>query len=245
VFADRNALVTGGGRGIGAAICRALARDGANVAFTYRRDDDAAAATVAAVGTFGRRALAIRADVGVLGDVQRAVTKAREALGPITLLVNNAAYTHLLSSEELTLERWRRFFATNVEAAYLTTWAVLADMRAAGGGAIVNVSSMAATSPSADMIGYAASKAALEGFGRACAQSFAADHIRVNTVRPGLVLTPRADTVDEGTMARFVAGIPLGRGATPEEVAETVVFLLSDRAAYVTGEELTVAGGRR
>ena len=153
--------------------------------------------------------------MGVADQVSAMVDQARRELGPITLLVNNAAYTHLLRPDDLTPERWRRFIATNVDAPYLTTWAVLPDMRAAGGGAIVNVSSLSATSPSPEMVGYSTSKGALNSFGRACARAFAVDNIRVNTVLPGLILTPRAETVDAETMRRIHREHPDGPWRNP------------------------------
>jgi NAD(P)-dependent dehydrogenase (short-subunit alcohol dehydrogenase family) len=244
-LSDKVALVTGGGRGIGRATCVALAERGADVAFSFRREAEEAAHTVAAIEASGRRALAIQADMGVAEQVTAMVEQARRELGPITLLVNNAAYTHLLRPDDLTPARWHRFIATNVDAPYLTTWAVLPDMRAAGGGAIVNVSSLSSMSPSPEMVGYSTSKGALNSFGRACARAFADDHIRVNTVLPGLILTPRAETVDAETLRGFTANIPMRRGGTPEEVADMVVFLLSARASYITGEEFVVAGGVR
>jgi 3-oxoacyl-[acyl-carrier protein] reductase len=244
-FAGRNALVTGGGQGIGRAICLGLAARGADIAFGYRKNDAAAAETVASIDALGRRAVAIKADLGDRLQTESLVAQARAALGPITLLVNNAAYTHLMTPDELTWERWRRFQATNVDAPYLTTWSVRPDMRAAGGGAIVNVSSLSAVSPNPMMVGYSTSKGALNSFGRACARAFAPDNIRVNTVVPGLVSTPRSDTVAPELMAEFTAGIPAGRGGRPDEIAEAVIFLLSDRASYITGEELVVAGGQR
>ncbi len=244
-FAGRTALVTGGGQGIGRSICIALAARGADIAFGYRRDDAAAAETVSAIEAHGRRAIAIKADLGDREQTESLVSQARDALGPITLLVNNAAYTHLMTVDELTWERWRRFQATNVDAPYITTWAVRPDMQAAGGGAIVNISSLSAVSPNPLMVGYSTSKGALNSFGRACARALAPENIRVNTVVPGLILTPRSDTVSADLMAKFTEGIPVGRGGHPDEVAEAVVFLLSDRASYITGEELVVAGGSR
>lgn len=244
-LAGRVALVTGGGQGIGAATAIALAREGADVAFSYRRDAEAAAATIAAIESHGGRSFAVQADMGDAAQVLDMVERSRAALGPITLLVNNAAYTHLMAVDDLTPDRMRRFLATNVEAPYLATWAVRADMRAAGGGAVVNVSSLSATSPSPMMVGYSTSKGGLNSFGHAAAVALADEGIRVNTVAPGLIMTPRGGTVDPDTMATFVSGIPMQRGGEPSEVAEVIVFLLSDEASYVTGAEIAVAGGER
>ncbi|MET0908351.1 MAG: SDR family oxidoreductase [Ilumatobacteraceae bacterium] len=244
-FEGRVALVTGGGQGIGAATAIALGREGADVAFSYRRDDEAAADTVAAIERHGRRALAIRADMGDADAVIEMVEQARAALGPITLLVNNAAYTYLMTADDLTPERMRRFLATNIETPYLVTWAVRPDMRAAGGGAVVNVSSLSATSPNPMMVGYSTSKGGLNSFGHAAAVALAGEGIRINTVAPGLIMTPRGDTVDPEMMKKFTSGIPMQRGGTPEEVAEMIVFLLSDKASYITGAEIAVAGGQR
>ena len=243
-FDGRHALVTGGGRGIGRATCLQLAAGGADVSFSYRREQSSADELVAEIEALGRRALAVRADMGVADEVRALLDSARDALGPITLLVNNAAYTHLMPTDDLTFERFRRFIATNVEAPYITTWAVRPDMLAAGRGAIVNVSSLSATSPNPQMVGYSTSKGALNSFGRVCARAFAHENIRVNTVVPGLVLTPRSETVEPELMKQFTASIPLGRGGQAEEIAEAIVFMLSDRASYITGEELVVAGGQ-
>jgi len=243
-FDGRVALVTGGGRGIGRSVCIRLSQAGADVAFSYRGDEGAANETVALIESHGRRALAVKADMGNADTVRELVASARAELGPITLLVNNAAYTHLLEPDALTFERWHRFLRTNVDALYLTTWAVKDDMAAAGGGAVVNVSSLAAVSPIPQMVGYATSKGALESFTRSAAMALVADGIRINTVVPGLILTPRAETVGDDFLRQATGGIPMRRGGTPDEVAAAIVFLLSDEASYITGERLVVAGGQ-
>jgi NAD(P)-dependent dehydrogenase (short-subunit alcohol dehydrogenase family) len=242
-FEGRVALVTGGGQGIGASTAIALAGEGADVAFSYRRDEQAAAETAAAIERHGRRALAIKADMGDADAVIEMVERTRAVLGPITLLVNNAAYTHLMTPDDLTPERMRRFLATNIEAPYLATWAVRADMRTAGGGAVVNVSSLSATSPNPMMVGYSTSKGGLNSFGHAAAVALADEGIRINTVAPGLIMTPRGDTIDPEMMRTFTSGIPMRRGGEPDEVAEMIVFLLSDKASYITGADIAVAGG--
>jgi NAD(P)-dependent dehydrogenase (short-subunit alcohol dehydrogenase family) len=134
---------------------------------------------------------------------------------------------------------------TNVDAPYLTAWGVKDDMIAEGRGAIVNVSSLSATSPLPEMVGYGASKGGLDSFTRAYAVALVGHGIRVNGVAPGVVLTPRAETTSAEFLDSVLAKIPMGRGGTPEEISAAVCFLLSDRASFITGEILVVAGGQR
>ena len=243
-FDGRVALVTGGARGIGRAICMALAREGAHVAVNYRGQADAAEEVAEYVRQRGGRAITVQADMGDPESVETLVERARTELGRITLLVNNAAYTHLLNHEELTFHRWQRFMRTNVDGPFLTMWAVKQDMIDAGGGAVVNISSLAGVNPHPDMIGYGASKAALNQLTRAAAIALAPLSIRVNAITPGMVATPRQETVSAELREQLTKAVPLGRPGTPEELANVALFLLSDAASFVTGSVVTVAGGQ-
>jgi 3-oxoacyl-[acyl-carrier protein] reductase len=240
----RVALVTGASRGIGRAICLRLAAAGADIAVNCRSRLDEAEETADAVRRAGRRAVTVPGDVSDPAVVDGIVREVADSLGPITLLVNNAAYTRLLRTSELTYERWERMIRTNLNGPFLTTWAVKDAMAAAGGGAIVNISSLAGSRPERDMLAYGTSKAALDHFTRGCGVELAEVGIRVNALAVGLVLTERADTLPPEQLAQMASTIPLGRGGTPEEIAEVVHFLLSDAASYVTGEVVVVAGGR-
>lgn len=242
-FAGQVALVTGGGKGIGGAISRELARRGADVAINFRSDTRSAQETADEIEALGRRAVLVPADITDPAGAEAMVGAVCAALGPVDLLVNNAAYTRIVAPEDLTLRMWRRIFAANVEAAFHVAWLVKDGMRARGRGAIVNVSSTAARRPDSNMIAYGASKAALEAFTASAALAFAADGIRVNAVAPGYTRTPRVDTVDPAVRAGLLARVPLGRAGTAGEIAAVVAFLLSDAAAFVTGQVVTAAGG--
>jgi NAD(P)-dependent dehydrogenase (short-subunit alcohol dehydrogenase family) len=242
-FTGRVALVTGGGKGIGRAISLELARRGADIAINYRSDRAAAERTAAEVKELGCRAALVPADLTEEDAPRQVVQAARAELGAVGLLVNNAAYTRLISPEQLTVTLWRRIFTANVDAAFALMWLVREDMRALGGGGIVNISSTSAVRPDPAMIAYGASKAALNALTASAALAFVDDGIRVNAVAPGFTRTPRVDTVDPGARAAMLARVPMGRLGEPAEIAAAVAFLLSDAASYITGQVLTAAGG--
>ena len=237
-------VVTGGGRGIGAAICLRAARAGFDVVVNYAEDADSAAKVADAVRELGRRALPVRADVSDEDQVRLLFQRADE-LGPLTALVVNAGITGNTPGrlEDQTAMTFRRVFDVNVTGAFLCIREALT--RLPDGGSIVTVSSTAARRGSpGEWVHYAASKAALETLSFGLAQEVAGRGIRVNTVAPGLVnsdLHAAAGMPDRPQ--RLASKIPLGRPGEPEEIAEGVVWLLTPAASFVTGAVLPVSGG--
>ncbi len=237
-------VVTGGSRGIGAAVCRRAAAAGYDVVVNYTRDERAADAVVRDVEALGRRGLAVRADVAVEADVERLFARAGE-LGPLTALVANAGITGDTPGrvEEQSAETFRRVLDVNVVGVFLCLRAAVRRM--SEGGAIVTISSTAARRGSpGEWAHYAASKAAVETLSYGLAQEVAAQGIRVNAVAPGLVnsdLHAAAGMPDRPQ--RLAPKIPLGRPGEPAEIAEGVVWLLTPAASFVTGAVLPISGG--
>lgn len=227
--------MTGGGRGLGRATCLALAREGADVALSYRSSADGAAEVQRELKALGARAVAFAADATRPGEIASFVDRAADALGGVDILVNNVGVFRRVPLEDVDEATLDEFLAVNVKAAVLASRAAAPHMRRRGGGAIVNVASLGGLRPWGAYLPYCASKAALI-MATGCLALALAPEIRVNAVAPGIVEPPGGP---EAVRAR----VPQRRFGTPEEVVETVLFLAAG-AGYTTGEVVRVDGGR-
>jgi 3-oxoacyl-[acyl-carrier protein] reductase len=230
------ALVTGGSRGIGAAIVRALAEAGAAVAINYRERADAANALAKQITGAGGKAVAIGADVSEAGAVAQMIERASTELGPIDILVNNAGIAVVRGVDDLTETDFDRTVTVNLKSVFLCTQAVLPMMRAKKWGRIVNISSGAARGAGAIGPHYNASKAGVEGLTRGYAARLVKEGITVNAVAPSLIETDMMKG-----QANLVGRIPLGRFGTAEEVAQVAIMLIGN--PYMTGQTVALSGG--
>lgn len=243
------ALVTGSGRGIGAATARLFAERGYAVCVNYRRNREAAAQTAAAIRAAGGICLVVQADLSREEDVIRLFHTIENEWGSLDVVVNNAGMLRTQSRlDAMTVERVREVFDHNVVSCFLCCREAVKHMstRHGGkGGSIVNVSSVAARTGSPnEYIDYAAAKGALDTLTRGLALEVASEGIRVNAVRPGLIHTTiHADGGEPERIARLQSRVPLQRGGTPEEVAEAIYWLASDAASYTTGSFIELTGG--
>lgn len=234
------ALVTGAGRNIGRAIALELAAGGMDVVIVVCGRREEAEGVAEEVSSLGRRALVEVADVRDEEAVGRVVEEAREALGPVTVLVNNAAARREVPSLDMSPEEWREVVSVILDGAFVCSRAVLPVMLEAGWGRIVNIAGLAAQTGVARRARVVAGKAGLIGLTRALALEYAANGITVNAISPGMIETVREGPEPEHHRGR---GIPVGRRGAPEEVAAMVGYLVSGEAAFVTGQTLNINGG--
>jgi NAD(P)-dependent dehydrogenase (short-subunit alcohol dehydrogenase family) len=239
-------LIAGGGRGIGAATARLAAAQGYAVAVNYRSNAVAAQALVAELQSLGVRAVAIGADAADEGEIERMFDEALRVLGPVTHFVHSAGVTGRNSRlDEASAATIREVLDVNLWGAILCARAAIRRMstkHGGQGGSIVLLSSIAAVVGAAnEYVFYAAAKGGVDSLTVGLAREVARENIRVNCVRPGTTVT---EIHEPGRLERVTPGLPLGRPAQPEEIAEAVLYLLSEKASYLTGSVMTVAGGR-
>jgi 3-oxoacyl-[acyl-carrier protein] reductase len=245
-LAGKVAIVTGGSRGLGKAICCGLAAEGAHVAVNYRRDADAAERLAAEIdGAHRTKAMAVQADVSHAADVARLFRQVESRLGLVDVLVNNVGVWPTAYVKEMTLDQWNEAMAVNLSGPFLACRGAVRRWRAAGRrGTIVNISSQAAYHGSTTgHAHYAASKAGLVSLTLSLAREVAPYGIRVNAIAAGMMATDMARGALQRNAQAYLDRIPLGRVADPSEIAPVVVFLASERASYMTGATVNVTGG--
>ena len=242
-FTGKTAVVTGGSRGIGRAICLELARGGANVMLCYAGNEQAALDTVAACEALGAKAAAMRCDVSKTDEVKALVDAALQQFGAVHILVNNAGITRdglLMTMKE---DAWDQVLDTNLKGAFGTMKAVARTMMKQRYGRIVNLSSVVGLHGNAGQVNYAASKAGVIGMTKSLAKELASRGGTVNAVAPGFIDTDMTAALPQAARDALLPTIPTQRLGAAEEVAQAVAFLASDQAAYITGQVLAVDGG--
>jgi 3-oxoacyl-[acyl-carrier protein] reductase len=242
-LSGKSAIVTGGSRGIGRAIAMRLARQGADVAFSYRDNLEASVEAREAIEKEGRRAVAFQGDVTDPAAAEGLVGLALETFGRVDILVNNAGITRDDLIMRMSVEAWRDVLETNLFGAFYATKAVTRSMLKQKSGRIVNVTSVSGQAGNAGQANYSAAKAGLIGLTKATARELASRGITANAVAPGFVLTELTESLPEPIKDGIKTATPLGRFGTADEVAAAVAFLASDEAAYITGQILAVDGG--
>ena len=242
-FAGKTAVVTGGSRGIGRAICEELARGGANVVLCYAGREEAARETVAACEALGAKALAVQCNVADEVQVKALMDAAVKEFGRIDILVNNAGVTRdglVMMMKEADFDA---VIDTNLKGTFLCMKAAARPMMKARWGRIINLSSVVALRGNPGQINYCASKAGVIGMTKSLAKELGGRGITVNAVAPGYIATDMTAALPDAAREAMLSTIPAGRAGTPEDVAAAVAFLASDEAAYITGQVLSVDGG--
>ena len=239
----KTAIVTGGSRGIGEAVALRLAAEGVDVAVCASRSQEAVEALAEQIESLGVRSLPIKADVSRSDEVDNLFSAVIEAWGKVDILVNNAGITRDGLLMRMKEEDWDAVMDVNLKGAFLCTKAASRPMMKARSGRIVNISSVSGLMGNAGQANYAASKSGLIGFTKTIARELAGRGITSNAVAPGFIPTDMTKDLSENVKAELMAQIPLGKLGKPEDIAAAVAFLVSDDAAYITGQVLVVDGG--
>lgn len=236
------ALVTGGSRGIGAAIALRFAQQGADVAFTYHSSEERAKAVEAELAALGVRAKAYRSDASSYQEAEALINAVLEDFGRLDVLVNNAGITQDTLMLRMTEEQWDRVIETNLKSVFNLTKHALRPMMKNRGGSIINMSSVVGITGNAGQANYAASKAGIFGFSKSIAKEMGSRNIRCNAVAPGFIETDMTHILDEKTKEAYLNAIPLKRLGRAEEVADLCVFLGSDLSTYISGQTISICG---
>ena len=239
----KTAIITGGSRGIGKSIVEIFAKHGANVAFTYSSSSESAKAIAAEVSKEGVKVKCYKSDASNFDNAQNLAAAVYKEFGSIDILINNAGITKDNLLMRMSEEDFDRVIQVNLKSVFNMTKAVQRVMLKQRKGSIINMSSVIGLKGNAGQSNYAASKAGVIGFTKSMAIELGSRNIRSNAIAPGFIVTEMTENLGEETIKKYYETIPLKRGGTPEEVANTCVFLASDMSAYITGQVLNVDGG--
>ncbi|MEL7120920.1 MAG: 3-oxoacyl-[acyl-carrier-protein] reductase [Bacteroidota bacterium] len=239
---DKVALITGGSRGIGAAIVKKYAEHGAKVAFTYRSSAGPAETLAYGINASGGKAKAYQSDAGSFDQAAELVKQVLEDFGQVDILINNAGITQDTLMLRMSEEQWDKVIATNLKSVFNLTKQILRPMMKKRAGSIINMGSIVGITGNAGQANYAASKAGIIGFSKSIAKEIGSRGIRCNTIAPGFIETDMTDHLDEKVKETYLTNIPLRRLGKADEVADVCVFLGSDMSTYVSGQTLSVCG---
>ena len=240
---NKNAVITGGSRGIGESIVKEFVKQGANVLFTYRSSADQANALVKELSAPNQKIIAVQSDASSYQEAEELIKRAQEEFNSIDVLINNAGITNDTLMLRMSEEQWDQVIEVNLKSVFNLTKHAMRSMLKARAGSIINISSVVGVFGNAGQANYAASKAGIIGFSKSIAKEVGSRGIRCNALAPGFIATEMTAELDEATTKSYTDAIPLKRFGAGQDVADACVFLGSDMSTYVTGQVVSVCGG--
>jgi 3-oxoacyl-[acyl-carrier protein] reductase len=238
----KNTLITGGSRGIGAAIVKTFAEYGAHVAFTYRSSKEEAEQLIQSLGKTEGKVIAFSSDASSFEAANQLVSEVVKELGGIDILINNAGITKDTLLLRMTEDQWDQVIEVNLKSVFNLTKHSIRPMMKSGGGSIINISSVVGVTGNAGQSNYAASKAGIFGFTKSIAKEMGSRNIRCNAIAPGFIETEMTDELNEETKMAYLANIPLKRLGKAQEVADLCAYLATDNASFISGQTISICG---